>query len=133
MRRYNYYERKKLKTLVVIETVLIVLMLIIGFFAFKLAYEKTELFREVSPNGDFTIVVQRRGMIDWPFGDDHLRVYLGNNEGSSYFHMAFLADVANNGAPAGYKVEWLDDAAKITLSGNEQLDAVYILPFWELE
>ena len=119
--------------LIAIDTSAIILMLVTGYLAFKIAYEKTELFREASPNGDFTVVVQRRGMIDWPVGEDHLRVYLKNNEGSSYFHMAFLADVANNGAPAGYKVEWLDDAAKITLSGNEQPDAVYILPFWELE
>ena len=50
-----------------------------------------------------------------------------------YYRASFRVDVANDGARAEYKVEWLDEGVQIALSGKEQPTAYYVLPFKTLD
>ena len=119
---------KVLKIAFCIETIIIVVFIICFLFSVR-AENTTELLREISPNGDYVIVINEKGEPDWPFGADHIEVRLFENTGGDGYRISFEAEVHNDGGRAGYKVEWLDDSVQIVLSGEEQPAAYYILPF----
>lgn len=71
---------------------------------------------------------------DFPFGSAHVEITLfevipEDERPRVFYRASFKADVVNDGARAGYEVEWLEDGVKIALSGSEQPTAYYILPF----
>lgn len=126
-------KKRALKVLFIIETLIIVIVVIYGCYII-MSSQKTELFREISPNGEYRLIISEIGTPDWPFGDDHLRVTLyGIGDESLYYVASFKADVANNGMQAEYEVQWLEDGVQITLIGSDQPTAYYILPFKTLE
>lgn len=99
---------------------------------------ENELFRELSPDGNYTLSITEVIPPDFPFGKDHLKITLfetiSENERQRVCYSAsFTADVANDGARAGYEVEWLEDGVQIALSGSEQPTAYYVLPFKTLD
>ncbi len=123
-------KNKVIKTLLLFETLLIMLVVLYGCFSFVKGKE-TELFRENSPNGDYVLCISEIGTPDWPFGKDHLYIMFYEKDNVANYRISFFADVANNGVQAGYQVEWLDEGVLIVLKGSEQPDAYYILPFKE--
>lgn len=94
-------------------------------------YVEEELLRETSPDGGYTLVITRIAEPDFPFGDDHLKVKLFEVTAKSIdsYSATFKADVSNDGAPAAYQIEWLEDGVQVALIGSEQPTAYYILPF----
>jgi len=128
-------KRKKLPKLLTVEIILLVLILSFTFFRWWTRYAQKELVREVSPDGRYTVQLLQDGMPAFPFGPDHISVTLFENtfERDSYYRVSFSATVANDGAPAEYEIEWLEDGIKVTLRGREQPEAVYILPFETIE
>lgn len=99
---------------------------------------ETEIFREESPDGRFTLKIDEIGNPDFPFGNSHLEITLfemipEDERTGQYYRASFKADVANDGARGEYKIEWLDDGVRIALSGEEQPTAYYILPFETLD
>ena len=125
---------KLLKVLLIVETAIIAIPLF-GFCFSLITYKDKELFRETSPNGDYVLYIRELGEPDWPFGADHLRVTLFENNKNQYYYyrVSFHADVSNDGAPADFEVEWMKDSVQVILKGSEQPDAYYILPFRTLE
>lgn len=99
---------------------------------------ETEIFREASPDGNFVVYIEEIGAPDFPFGKAHLQVTLfevipEDESPGVYYRASFQADVANDGAPADYEIEWLDDGVQIALIGSEQPTAYYVLPFRTLD
>ena len=99
---------------------------------------ETELLRELSPDGNYTLLIRALGAPRFPFGKDELEVTLfemipENERPGVYYSASFRADVANDGCRAEYKVEWLEDSVQIALSGQEQPTAYYVLPFKTLK
>lgn len=125
-------KQKVLKILVCVETSIIVLFVLWCAFSLKTS-ETKELLREISPNGDYVIVINEKGEPDWPFGADHIEVRLFENTSADRYRVSFEASVSNDGARAGYEVEWSDGGVQIALSGEEQPTAYYFLPFKTLE
>lgn len=100
--------------------------------------KENELFRELSPDGNYTLIITAVGEPGFPFGADQLEVTLfemipENERPGRYYSASFRADVANDGARAEYNVEWLHDGVQIALSGEEQPTAYYVLPFKTLD
>lgn len=126
-----------LPILLAVESMVLVLAILIGYLLYGGEYKETELFREKSPDGSYAILIREVGVPDFPFGSDHLRVTLyetipDGEKLRSFYRASFTADVATDGAPAAYKVEWLEDGVQIALIGQEQPTAYYILPFKSL-
>ncbi len=144
--------KKNLATgLLVIETILLILILLFNArnktagtedseginsdrYRDMTVSDNTELLREASPAGDYTLLITRIAEPDFPFGEDHLQITLFEviPEGEApraYYRTSFQADVANDGAPAAYQIEWLEEGVQIALTGSEQPTAYYILPF----
>lgn len=94
-------------------------------------YVEEELLRDTSPDGGYTLVITRIAEPDFPFGDDHLKVKLFEviPDLIYYYRATFKEDVSNDGAPAAYQIEWLEDGVQVALIGSEQPTAYCILPF----
>lgn len=115
--------------ILVFESITIVIALAVGVFWLLISRHK-QLLKETSPNQRYTIEITELGEPEWPFGPDKLQVSLYENGcGKEGYQVAFDALVANDGCEAGYEVEWMDDGVQIVLTGSEQPDAYYFLPF----
>lgn len=112
--------KKAATVLLVIETLVIVIIVALGFVLFKGEKAETEVYRQSSEDGRQTVVIYEVGEPDWPFGSTHYRV-----QGPSCFYV----DVADDGGSGRFDVEWKESSVIITFSGSEQDDAVYELPF----
>lgn len=148
-------KQKILVILVIIETAILVLVLLNYYTELKNKNNiqnsednnissdldmsgKTEIFREASPDGNFVVYIEEIGVPDFSFGKAHLQVTLfevipEDESPGVYYRASFQADVANDGAPADYEIEWLDNGVQIALIGSEQPTAYYILPFRTLD
>ncbi len=102
---------------IVFETALIVFL---GFIVNTDNTDKTEteVFRE-KKNGH-EISIYQVGEPDFPFGYAHYKVY-GPSD--------FSVDVADDGGKGSFHVYWQDDSVTVVFCGEEQKDAVYVLPF----
>ncbi len=121
-------KNKLLKLILIAETMILVLG--IGVVSINvLLNKKIEICKEVSPSGDYILVIHRLGEPDWPFGEDHLQVSLFEKDDPSSYRVSFLSDVSNDGMEADYEITWLDDSVQIALMGSEQPTAYYVLPF----
>lgn len=130
--------KRVLLILLAVESMVLVLAILIGHLLYVGEFKETELFREKSPDGGYGIRICEVGVPDFPFGSDHLKVTLyetipDGEKLRAFYRASFTADVATDGAPAAYKVEWLEDGVQIALIGEEQPTAYYILPFKTLD
>lgn len=128
---------KKTVTLIVVSILLGVETLAVGLFAgvymlfLRPDNEITERHREISPDGTYTLVISQIGDPDWPYGQCRLSVSLtgGTMGEDTYVSTGFRTTIADDGSTGWFEVEWMPEGVQITLSGSEQADAVYILPF----
>ena len=121
-------KNKLLKLILIVETMVLILgICIVSINVF--VNKKKEICKELSPNGNYVLVIHRIGKPDWPFGADHLQVSLFEKNNSSSYRASFQADVSNDGMEASYEVTWRDDSVQIALIGSEQPTAYYLLPF----
>ena len=130
--------KRVLPILLAVESTVLVLVILIGYLLYVGEYREKELFREKSPDGSYGIRISEVGVPDFPFGRDHLKITLyeaipDGEKPRAYYRASFTADVATDGAPAAYKVEWLEGGVQIALIGQEQPTAYYILPFKTLD
>lgn len=120
-------KQRILKILLLIETLIIVSAVLWGCLTFVNS-KKTELLRETSPDGNYLLIIQELGTPDWPFGADHLKISLYEQNAEPRYRVSFQADVSNDGCTANYEIEWLEDSVQIALIGSEQPTAYYVLP-----
>lgn len=77
--------------------------------------------------GIIIVLTQSVGDPDWPFGHSHARITLKQDDKTiEQFKLA----VANDGGvlhPENWHVSWDDTCVIITISGEEQDDALYTL------
>lgn len=125
-------KQRILKILLLIETLIIVSAMLWGCLTFVNS-KKTELLRETSPDGNYLLIVQELGTPNWPFGADHLKISLYEQNAEPRYRVSFQADVSNDGCTANYEIEWLEDSVQIALIGSEQPTAYYVLPFKTLQ
>lgn len=109
-----------------------------GYELFTVGSTDDELLRELSPDGNYTLLTSEVREPDFPFGEAHVEVTLfevipEGERNYRQYRASFKADVANDGARAAYKGEWLEDGAQIALSGQGHPTAYYILPFKTLD
>lgn len=122
-----------LKTLLIIQFVVIALILMWFFYELIAGNKETELLREISPDGNYEFLIKELGKPTFfLFPIDRFRVYLcENTNNKERYVVSFRVDVRTGGGTADYKIEWLEDSVQIVLSGLES--HYYILPFKTLE
>ena len=126
--------KKTLKILLIIEFVIIMLIFMWIFYELTAGIKGTELLREISPDGNYELVIEERGKPTFIlFPIDHIEVYLRekNTNYRERYVVTFFVVVRTGGGVADYKIEWLEDGVQIVLSGLES--HYYILPFKTLE
>ena len=127
---------KTLKTLLIIETTVIVLILMWVFYEVARSNNKTELLREVSPDGKYVLLIQELGKPSPVFSGsfytiDRIKVVLFENNNKEHYSAMFNADIPTDFVSVQYEIGWLEDGVQIVLSGFETQR--YILPFKTLE
>ena len=103
------------------------LLLLTGSYVYVTKYKITDIDSSVSPDGKYEVLFQSVGDPDWPFGHSHARITLKQDDKSI---KQFKLDVANDGGvlhPENWHVSWDDTCVIITISGEEQDDALYTL------
>lgn len=123
-----------MKIILIIQFAVIVLVLMWIFIQIKGARNKTELLREVSPDGDYVLLIEEEGskptFLLFPI--DRIRVTLYENVSMQERHgTSFCASVRTGGGTADYEIEWLEDGVQVILSGIKS--QYYILPFKTFE
>lgn len=124
---------RTLKILLMIQSVVLVLILTWLFVKIKDANKETELLHEISPDGNYELLIEELGKPTFfLFPIDRIRVYLyENTNNQERYVVTFRVDVRTEGGTADYNIEWLEDGVQIILSGVEY--HYYILPFKTLE
>ena len=103
------------------------LLLLTGSYVYVTKYKITDIDSSVSPDGKYEVLFQSVGDPDWPFGHSHARITLKQDDKTME---QFKLDVANDGGvlhPENWHVSWDDTCVIITISGEEQDDALYTL------
>ena len=107
--------------------ILLALLLLIGSYVYVTKYKITDIDASVSPDGKYEVLFQSVGDPDWPFGHSHARITLKQDDKTIE---QFKFAVANDGGvlhPENWHVSWDDTCVIITISGEEQDDALYTL------
>lgn len=100
-----------------------------GTMLYSTKYKVTALDQAVSPDGEYTVLLQQIGEPDFPFGYTHARLVL-KNSGHTVVKTRF--DAANDGAPLcseNWSQEWKEDYVEVVITAEEQEDAVYTLRY----
>ena len=103
------------------------LLSLTGSYVYVTKYKITDIDSSVSPDGKYEVLFQSVGDPDWPFGHSHARITLKQDDKTME---QFKLDVANDGGvlhPENWHVSWDDTCVIITISGEEQDDALYTL------
>mgnify|MGYP004589068299 CR=1 FL=1 len=122
-------------SVIVIETIFLIISQIYSGAIFFVKDSKTEWFDEKSPDGNFHIKCYQVGTSMF-FSSQKIEVYFGSNVFTflkNVNSITFKTEIANDGATLknkNYKIEWLEDSVKIIFSGDEQSDNVYIIPYY---
>ena len=124
---------RTLKILLMIQSVVLVLILTWLFFKINDANKETELLHEISPDGNYELLIEELGKPTFfLFPIDQISVYLyENNNNQERYVVNYFVDIRTGGGMADYKIKWLEDGVQIVLSGLES--HYYILPFKTLE
>ncbi|MCR5109243.1 MAG: hypothetical protein K6B28_13900 [Lachnospiraceae bacterium] len=112
-----------LKVIFVILSVFVLLILILVLsWNYITRWRLTDVGREESPEGKFSILFQEKGEPDFPFGYSHAKITVYKEDKPIN---TFFKDIADDGASFredNYSVEWLPVGVVITFHGSEQAD-----------
>ena len=93
---------------------------------------KTELLREISPNGDYILLIEELSNMFISPSTKRVEVTLyENNNRHEHYSATFDVDFFIGNRNADYGIEWLEDGVQVIISGLES--RYYILPFITLE
>ena len=114
-------------TILSIITIIIVIIIIINYiFKFHLV-EKV-----ISPNNKYVIEIKGYGS-KWPFGSEDIEIvaYFNFNifKRNKKIYKTKLSNDGKNIQKTNYNIEWLDDSALITISGEEQKNEYILVEF----
>ena len=82
---------------------------------------------DTQTNGKYTVELQATSSPDWPFGSQDGAIVLKENN-KKISSVGFV--LSNDGKSMGdenWNVEWNDESVVVTIMGEEQQDAIYIL------
>lgn len=91
---------------------------------------KTELLREISPDGDYVLLIERDVPMSESIESVEVTLYENTNNDERY-SASFEAEILKGKKNADYKIEWLEEGVQVILSGV--ISDYYILPFKTLE
>ena len=125
------------KTLISI--IVFLLLIIIFLIIILLGHEEVktvEWFSVTSPDGNYSIEVDRAGD-SFTFGSQDIKVRcidnFHENENKSQMSTYLYTSIANDGKELreeNFSLEWIDGGAQLTFDGEEQPPVTYVI-YWE--
>lgn len=116
-------KKRVFKTLLItFGSIIVIILLFLLLLKYEISWKISNVGREVSPDGRYSVLFQSVGEADWPFGYSHAKVtvYDGKKKIKS-----FREDIADDGAAFredNYSVSWMLYGLVITFKGSEQGD-----------
>ena len=111
------------KIIKVIGIFLLVLFVFGLFMKYQMSWKITNIGREQSPDGRYSVIFQAVGEADWPFGASHAKVTVKDGKRTVD---SFFQDIYDDGVqfiPENYSVEWMKYGCIIHFIGSEQPDS----------
>lgn len=121
---------RTMKIILIIQFAVIALILMWIFLDVKDGNNKTELLREISPDGKYVLLIEQLGKPGF-YAIDRIKVTLYENNTQEHYGATFRVDISTGGGSAKYEIQWLEYGVQIILSGARS--EYYILPFKTLE
>lgn len=91
-----------------------------GIYKYRSDFKVTFIAESVSPDGEYSVVLDQVGEPDFPFGPVKARISLkAGDKTIRTVDTEVWDDGANLGAQS-WNVEWREDGASVTLLGSEQ-------------
>ena len=115
--------------LIILGCFALLLLAAFGGFLYVTRYRVAEVDRSISPDGDYTLLLQAVGEPAWPFGSAPGRLVL-RHERQTISKTGI--EVADDGAPltaGNWNVDWEQDRVRVTLQADEQMDELWVLGF----
>ena len=120
---------KSKEAFVLLMIILAMSTLLIGGIKYQSTYEKTEIMRSLSDDGQYTLFVYMIGEPDWPFGATHCRFDLMNADKRIIKYSFDIHDDGANAHESNFNITWGKDNVTVLVSGSEQKDIFYKLSF----
>lgn len=123
-------KNKIIKTLcIIVAVVLTVIIVLIGSFIYVTDYRISDIDASVSPDGKYELIYQNIGEPDFPYGYAHVRLILKCGQETITEHRFDVADDGGSPTAEQWNVDWENSCVRVTVSGEEQPDYLYILYF----
>ena len=118
---------KKFEKLLIISVILLltILFLKIGMFIYNIEFKPAVITTVYNENNNYKVVFKSIGEPGWPFGPEKVKVILYDDNDKKI--NSYNTKIFNDGGKSDKSniiVIWLDDRARIFLSGEEQKDEI---------
>lgn len=126
-------KKRIMERLLLVEFIIIVLLLLWISWYLIFNSDKVELLHEISPDGNYVLIIEEQGKPFFFLYPDCIKVYLHENTDDirNRYSVTIQMGIVTGGSTARYEIEWMEDGVQIILSGKES--HYYILPFKTLE
>ena len=108
---------------------ILLFLLLIGSFHYRVNYAKTEVITSVSDDGKHTLTVYMIGEPDWPFGSTHCRFDLRNGNKRIVKEPFSIHDDGVAASENNFAITWREDRVEILVTASEQPDEMCIIYF----
>ena len=108
---------------------ILLFLLLIGSFHYRVNYAKTEVITSVSDDGKHTLTVYMIGEPDWPFGSTHCRFDLRNGNKRIVKEPFSIHDDGVAASDNNFAITWQEDRVEILVTASEQPDEMCIIYF----
>ena len=108
---------------------ILLFLLLIGSFHYRVNYAKTEVITSVSDDGKHTLTVYMIGEPDWPFGSTHCRFDLRNGNKRIVKEPFSIHDDGVAASENNFAITWREDRVEILVTASEQPDELCTIYF----
>lgn len=119
--------KKRSIVLLIVYGIILVIVLLIGYFVYETNYKKTEI--STYRNNEYELVIYQIGTSVFPFGPSECRLVLNKDNTQIDAISFYLHNDGKRPFEENFDVYWKKENVEVIASGEEQDDITYVLYF----
>ena len=119
--------KKRSIGLLIVYGIILVIVLLIGYFVYETNYKKTEI--STYRNNEYELVIYQIGTSIFPFGPSECRLVLNKDNTQIDAISFYLHNDGKRPFEENFDVYWKKENVEVIASGEEQDDITYVLYF----